>query len=409
MIATDKEGARGARDYAQFLADTITSKSIFSCIQLVPVRYWQSLLFLDESNYGGIALTPPAESTGEELDYLSRAAAAPDGWDAEGEANSAPRIVSHWDVAEQLIPEVRQMLLVMVGEFLLRPWQHAQQMHMQRMEVIASLSSSHPGTQSRPNAAPAEGTYRAMIVQERLMEESQKEAAAADAFIHSLVTEKISPKLLNTLPEVCRLDGSAGGLALVKSLCTILEVDDVAAQAVEVMRKQALASLGLRQFGSDAARVLARSSLVLPDVICSYCNLCIDLDLCRDPSLSSSDDPEHNWLCERCGARHDVAAIELRLVEWAWRESTTYQIQDLRCGGRCRGKVVTRMLAVVCECCSDLVCEAGRSPADARQRLETMHNISLQHSMSWLQETTELQLGLDGVVFNVDSEEVEVS
>lgn len=59
---------------------------------------------------------------------------------------------------------------------------------------------------------------------------------------------------------------------------------------VETLRKQALAEIGIRQFSAEGQYADPCVSFVLPDVICSFCNLCRDLDLCRDSRLMDEDE-----------------------------------------------------------------------------------------------------------------------
>ncbi|CAM9613858.1 unnamed protein product, partial [Sphacelaria rigidula] len=66
---------------------------------------------------------------------------------------------------------------------------------------------------------------------------------------------------------------------------------------VETLRKQALAEVGVRQFSAEGQYVDPCVSFVLPDVICSFCNLCRDLDMCRDSRLMDEDE-----VCPQCHA-----------------------------------------------------------------------------------------------------------
>ncbi|CAM9986714.1 unnamed protein product, partial [Hapterophycus canaliculatus] len=82
---------------------------------------------------------------------------------------------------------------------------------------------------------------------------------------------------------------------------------------VETLRKQALAEVGVRQFSAEGQYADPCVSFVLPDVICSFCNLCRDLDLCRDSRLMDED--EERWQCIQCNHPYERSSIELSLVE----------------------------------------------------------------------------------------------
>jgi DNA polymerase epsilon subunit 1 len=54
IIATNKADVASAREYADFVVNTVVSREIFECLQIEPTRYWEQLLFMDEENHGGI-------------------------------------------------------------------------------------------------------------------------------------------------------------------------------------------------------------------------------------------------------------------------------------------------------------------------------------------------------------------
>ncbi len=469
IIATNKSSAAAAQDYVSFVADTVTSGDLFTCLQLTPIHMWQSLLFFDNQNYGGIGLNdgdnlssnePTSSSSTIIQDDKARLAAIediecggveedeedndgndngttrlnemPDN-DNEVEGRSAaagvvensggessdreevgielPPIVSHWNIAESLHPSIRELLLVFVGEFLLRPWQKRREMENQHMAIVASLSKNKNnigGLKSqRELFAPVEGSNRTMVIQERLMQEMDKSVIAMEAFMQDMMTTNMTPRVLTALSSILRLSQDWGGgkhaLNFVKTLYQILSLDATVEVQAENLRMQALASLGVRAFASEAQFVDSHQTLILPDVICSFCNLCSDLDLCRDPSITSAD-PEDRWLCPRCGTRHDVPELERRLVEVVLRESTRFQLQDLRCSTAGCGMVSTSCLRQTCSCSSALTFEPGHSPDDIHSKLKLLRDFSQFHDMPWLLETTDSTLSLDGYAAAAEEE-----
>ncbi|CAE7532284.1 Pole, partial [Symbiodinium microadriaticum] len=81
-------------------------------------------------------------------------------------------------------------------------------------------------------------------------------------------------------------------------------------------------------------------SYVMLDIICSYCNICRDMDLLRDPVLTGKNRmqgdeggraPLSGWFCTNCGNGYDVAGVEQRLLEDVERIVTTFLLQDFRC------------------------------------------------------------------------------
>lgn len=74
---------------------------------------------------------------------------------------------------------------------------------------------------------------------------------------------------------------------------------------METLRKQALAEVGVRQFSAEGQYVDPCVSFVLPDVICSFCNLCRDLDMCRDSRLMDEDEVCPLLSCMAYGVESD--------------------------------------------------------------------------------------------------------
>ncbi len=436
IIATNKSSAAAAQDYVSFVADTVTSGDLFTCLQLTPIHMWQSFIFLDNQNYGGIGLkhdgSEPTSSSAIIQDEEVRLEAVEDiegveevqqddndsdkevnerpgvevedsggddeSSDKEGGGLELPPIVSHWNIAEDLHSSIRELLLVFVGEFLLRPWQKQREMENRRMAIVASLSKNGIKNQ-RDIFAPVEGSNRTMVIQERLMEEMDKSVVDMEIFIQDMITTNMTPRVLTALSSILRLSQDWGGgkhaLDFVKALYQILSLDATVEVQVNNLRMQALASLGVGEFASEAQFIDTRQTLILPDVICSFCNLCSDLDLCRDPSITAPD-PEDRWLCPRCGTRRDVPELERRLVDMALRESTRFQLQDLQCSMTGCGMVSTSCLGQICSCSSALTFEPGHSPDDIRAKLKLLRDFSRFHDMVWLLETTDTMLSLDG-------------
>jgi DNA polymerase epsilon subunit 1 len=53
--------------------------------------------------------------------------------------------------------------------------------------------------------------------------------------------------------------------------------------------------LDVREFSAAADFRNPCMSFVLSDVVCSFCNHCQDIDLCRDESVLA-----HQWTCRHC-------------------------------------------------------------------------------------------------------------
>ncbi|CAM9478652.1 unnamed protein product [Pylaiella littoralis] len=330
----------------------------------------------------------------------------------------APPIVSHWNLAEYLPASVRQVFLVLVSTFLLKPHEKARQLRLDHERMVASLSnqltqSSQPTGPASPEAggggAPASqgGVDTALAVQAAIRKEEANESQSMADFLKDLVSMTLTDKVLETVPAIKKYSGSGPdafpnkpgasrqltnpALEFIKSLCHVLSLDPTVTDEVETLRKQALAEVGVRQFSAEGLYRDPCVSFVLPDVICSFCNLCRDLDLCRDSRLMDEDE-EERWQCVQCNHPYDRSSIELSLVEAVQRRSVRYQLQDMRCS-KC-GSVATRAMSLTCPCSGRLVAE--ESQQDFHKTIQLLRQLALFHSFGWLQETVEHILVTDG-------------
>ena len=145
-------------------------------------------------------------------------------------------------------------------------------------------------------------------------------------------------------------------------------------------------------------------SHVLPDVICSFCNFCQDLDLCRDPSLATHGDEaaDSQWRCAQCNSPYDRSLIELTLVENMQRLSLKYQLQDLRCSKT--KEVKQNQMGLYSVLASKLECEV---PAEqVTMQVNTMRTIADYRDFPWLRESVDFLLQA-APVEHMEQEQVE--
>lgn len=68
-----------------------------------------------------------------------------------------------------------------------------------------------------------------------------------------------------------------------KAVCKVLALDSAITDPVSRMRRNMLKLIGVGEFSNAAAWTEPCAPAVLPSVICTACNHCRDLDLCKDP------------------------------------------------------------------------------------------------------------------------------
>jgi DNA polymerase epsilon subunit 1 len=165
-----------------------------------------------------------------------------------------------------------------------------------------------------------------------------------------------SQKLAPTHPEIAddlafpllpgaHLRSTNPALEFIKSTCHVFSLARELSTEVQVLKRNLLDFVGVREFADIAVFRNPCEVLKLPAVICTQCHSAKDLDLCRDPErlpqLVEMEDGDgrrsmvvqpprsESWLCEK-GHVLDSAGIEIRLVEFVQRLVLQYQLQDVR-------------------------------------------------------------------------------
>jgi len=171
-------------------------------------------------------------------------------------------------------------------------------------------------------------------------------------------------------------------LEFVKAITQVLLLDrSVCGEAVLLLKRNLLKICKIPEFDLSAIWEDPCRSYTLQDVICSNCNYCRDLDLCRDPSLINNSSDE--WPCPQCASTYDKNSIELTLVQTIEEMSCMYQCQDLRCP-----ETLQVQLGIMTDYCpeSSKRYKCDISPQGVRKQLSTFLNIARFHSFTWLEE-----------------------
>lgn len=118
------------------------------------------------------------------------------------------------------------------------------------------------------------------------------------------------------------------------------------------MRKNLLKLVRVKEFAPEAQFQDPCASFTLPNVICSYCNDCRDLDLCRDSALQG-----HEWRCAvpQCGQPYHREQMENALLQVVRQRERLYHLQDLVCI-RCR-QVKAAHVSEQCSCGGSFRCK----------------------------------------------------
>ena len=114
--------------------------------------------------------------------------------------------------------------------------------------------------------------------------------------------------------------------------------------------------------------------------VCSYCNDCRDLDLCRDKGLIGQE-----WRCgvAQCGQAYDREVIENALLQIIRQRERLYHLQDLVCL-KCN-QIKAAHLAEHCSSAGSFVCR--EDSAEFCNKMQTFQNVAVDQKFQLLQES----------------------
>ncbi|KAF5838378.1 hypothetical protein DUNSADRAFT_2987 [Dunaliella salina] len=394
IICTGKRNATAAVGYTQYLLDALRKRELFSWLDLAPQRWWHVLLFRDPYNWGGIDV-PEAHVA------AAKQQAGMGGGEAEEDCqmmdDAEPTVRYQWNLKEYLPPALQEEMVLLLTEFIYLPWKEAQAAEQQG----ASQAAGSQAAAVAHTAEDVQTTYLQKAVPGYFTERLLKLVGEA--------ARSILPSSEHPAHQFPQLAGSylskeelgSPALAFVRTICALLSLDIRCTDAVAILRRQLLKLLKVREFSQAADFKEACLALTLPDVICSYCNDCRDLDLCRDEQLvqhSKQQDPttsaagtrraegDEAWCCRQCRQSYDMEAIEQRLVVALNQHVRTYELQDLACV-RCRAVTSSHLRGACGACGGDLRCTV---PSNVRRtQLTVFRNVAAFHGFPLLHEMAE--------------------
>lgn len=149
------------------------------------------------------------------------------------------------------------------------------------------------------------------------------------------------------------------------------------------MKKNLLKMIHTNDFAKDAQFKNPSKSYIVPNVICSYCNMCKDVDLCKHTSQQQQQDQQDSqqwWSCSECKQAYDMVEMESRLLDTIQTRITSYQIQDLKCA-KC-GSIKAHRMSERCECSG----EFNATELPFTSVISLLHGIATNYKMECLQQ-----------------------
>eukprot|EP00268_Persea_americana_P026628 TRINITY_DN2608_c0_g1_i2.p1 TRINITY_DN2608_c0_g1~~TRINITY_DN2608_c0_g1_i2.p1 ORF type:complete len:2201 (+),score=389.42 TRINITY_DN2608_c0_g1_i2:181-6783(+) len=365
IIDTGKYDLVSAQAYCDCLLKTLQTRDLFEWIELEHLNFWHSLLFMDQYNFGGIQAKASSGCS---------------------QIQDEPQvdIVSSWNIAEYLPKETQEHFVLIVSKFMYVPWKYSQ-------EQAAIRDASRDGNLCTPsitvNAAETFESRVTNFLKEQIDSYFTEKLLriVEDILRHTKGKSKAGSgePTVHGFPQLAGSNIHMGDAALefIKHVCAVLALDQNVQHDVLVMRKNLLKLICIREFAPEAEFRDPCMSFTLPNVICSYCNDCRDLDLCRDSALLASE-----WRCAvpQCGQPYNREEMENALLQIIRQRERLYHLQDLVCL-RCN-QVKAAHLAEQCGCAGSFRCK--EETAEFLKKMRVFLNIAIYHKFQLLQECT---------------------
>ena len=375
ILCTKKRSLKDALAYVEYITATIRNKELFHSVDMRFSQAWDYLMWLDPSNYGGVRsktineeqlTTPGKKSKSQRNDSLSNDTLDDvlGGNDINEELENddeddAPDVEMHWNLANYL-PVAgacqKNFNTVIVG-YITANYQFLQE-EMGRI-APGMTPIRRRRTQTSQTQTPNRGNSGQQSEEPLTIEKYSQDLISGELSQRLFsITQKLHKKLpaeIGTHPDSVFpiLPGSYlkltnPALEFVKALCHVLNLDSAIENEVTKLKRNLLRLIGTGEFSDAAEWKDPCLSFVLPEVICKQCNHCRDIDLCKDPFVSTDASGGSVFVCSGadCRTPYDTSDIEHLLLDAVQRKTMGFVLQDLNCL-KCNQVKATNMAKVI--------------------------------------------------------------
>lgn len=302
FILTSKPDAGSAFAFAKYLVTAANSHELFRHVVIDVVQFWNYLAWMDVANYGGVRIPPELAGSG-----------APPPKQFE--------LSMDWNIQAFLPVEIQGTFELRVADFIFLLYQAKRSATDNRgplrpiynlnvetsNEVVAQANPAKE--KERVAAAKAVSTTLTRKLLEDVSKIKREVAVAHANAQHGQPSSFIFPDIPGTRKGDRKRENVA--LEFVKSLCEVFSLSSDLLVDVQVLRRNLLDLVGVREFAAEAQFRNPGESLVVPMVTCDRCNAIRDVDLGRDPDCLPSVDPNTKEVTD---APHAMWACHVSLL-----------------------------------------------------------------------------------------------
>ena len=289
VIATNKNNIHDAKEYIEFVISTILRRAGgdagannaaegLARISLRPNNFYAHYLFLDQNNFGAIHFEQ-REIEDEDENEMTQLFNATEG---DKGLSIVPTVVCGWNIMHYLSDNLAQdYFRTIIGRFskdIFRKQLMIEQKEKSKMTSVSPMSVALKDEDDESAfLSPQEQliNYKKKVISKhfanyltRVVGELLEDGEGAEKF----------PKLPGSYLHL-----TDPALEFVKNVLTVLNLDPDVKQEVIYLKKSLFAQIGVQEYSAVTQWKNPAASFMLPDVYCSECHECRDVDLCVIP------------------------------------------------------------------------------------------------------------------------------
>jgi DNA polymerase epsilon subunit 1 len=298
FLLTSKPDAGSAFAFAKYLVTAATGQELFRHLIIDVTQFWNYLAWMDVANFGGVKVSPDIASSREPPPQRFE-------------------ISMDWNIQSFLPAALQPVFERNVASFIFSLYSAKRGATDGRtpLKAIYNLNIDVPGEAVTSVVNPAkEKELKAAqkSISQTLTRRLLADISAAKRRQSAAATSEPDAEAL-LFPHLpgAKTDRANPTLELVKAVCEIYSLSSDHTVEVQVLRRNLLDLLGVREFSPEASFKNPCESIVVPMIICERCNSIRDVDLCRDPDRLPGVDADtgevvppsrKTWVCHVSGS-----------------------------------------------------------------------------------------------------------
>ena len=278
FLLTTKPDAGSAFPFARYLVAAANSQELFRHLVIDVTQFWNYLAWMDVANFGGVKVPPHIASSRDPP--LQRFEISMD-WNVQSFLPGALQPIFERNVANFIFALYSAKRGASDGR---PPLRALYNLNIDQPGEITSVVNPAKDKEKKAAQKSLSQTLTRRLLSDVAAVKRRQTSAAVNE-------EDAAALAFPNLPGA-RGDRTNPTLELVKVICEIFSLASDLSIEVQVLRRNLLDLVGVREFSTEAAFKNPCESIVVPMVICSRCNAIRDVDLCRDPDMLPSVDPQ---------------------------------------------------------------------------------------------------------------------